>query len=369
MSSPEQAEETRRRTWEYRRQLSLVLGILGAIVFTGLIVVVQNSQFITGSSAFAAGGYLSRYSAHVYLQLLVVWLAVLSGTCVAAFMVGVRSSLYGFATPSGGKALHQALDDLALLASTCFVGAAFILTLPLSEFGSVAIVVALVATFSPVLYVTRAAGSLPDDLLLEAKQPFQELQVVDLETSRVEPMFESPDVPGEATMPLTGAPSADGRAPAVPVAPSVQPAAADQPSAPTSRRPPGMTWPNLLIAALPGFFGLMGLAQLREGRWSRGAVFLAAGLGLGTASSWFYILPERIGELFSAKPMPTAASLSLWPGISSSGSLGATLVVALLGAFLVLWVLQLYDAMIYPVARMQPRKERNPKPSENVPLY
>jgi len=365
LSSPEPAEETRRRrrSWEYRRQFSLVLGILGAIVFTGLIAVLQNSQFVTGSSAFAAGGYLSRYSPQVYLQLLVVWLAVLSGTCVAAFMVGVRSSLYGFATPAGGgsgrgggeRALHQALDDLELLASVCFVGAAFVLTLPLSEIGSAAIAIALVATFAPALYVTRAAGSFPADLLLDAKAPFQQLQVVDLETSQVAPMLESPEEPGDA-MPLTGA--AEGREPAEAPAPAAQPAAA--PTAPsTPPRLPGMTWANLIVAAVPGFFGLMGLAQLREGRWSRGAVFLAAGLGLGTASSWFYILPERIGELVSAKPMPTAASLSLLPGISSSGSLGATLIVALLGAFLVLWILQLYDAMIYPNARVELKRGTN----------
>jgi len=116
--------------------------------------------------------------------------------------------------------------------------------------------------------------------------------------------------------------------------------------------PPGFdfspgVWRDLILSAFPAFFGLMGLAQLREGRWSRGVAFLITGLVLGGLSSWFLILPSRIGELVSAQPMPAVSSFS-WLYSVLGGSITSSWVIALsLSAFLLVWIVQLLDTVTY----------------------
>jgi hypothetical protein len=102
---------------------------------------------------------------------------------------------------------------------------------------------------------------------------------------------------------------------------------------------------DVALAAVPGFLGLMGLAQLREGRRSRGLAFLVVGLVLGVLSSWYLILSARIGEFVSGQSMPKVTTLSWLSSVSGNGAAGDWIVISLLGAFFVLWVLQLSDAV------------------------
>jgi hypothetical protein len=107
----------------------------------------------------------------------------------------------------------------------------------------------------------------------------------------------------------------------------------------------------------------MGLSQLKEGRRSRGISFLIAGLALGALSSWFVILPSRIGEFFSSQPMPAVATLG-WLSSSIGDSTASSWVIgSLLVAFLLVWVLQLTDAIRHINPSLDTKVERTALPS------
>jgi hypothetical protein len=101
---------------------------------------------------------------------------------------------------------------------------------------------------------------------------------------------------------------------------------------------------KLLLSAVPGFFGIMGLGQFFEKRTKRGLFFLLVGGALSILSSWYTIVPERIYSLVTgtaALPPYALSWMSLFTGYSAS--LGEALVMFLV--FIpAMWGLQIYDA-------------------------
>jgi len=102
---------------------------------------------------------------------------------------------------------------------------------------------------------------------------------------------------------------------------------------------------KLSLAAIPGFFGLMGLSQLYQGRKATGLLFMGAGAFASFLSSWYIILLARIDAGFTHGVMLPAYALSFLSSTGLSASLASKLSIDLLGVVAVLWALQLFDAM------------------------
>lgn len=102
---------------------------------------------------------------------------------------------------------------------------------------------------------------------------------------------------------------------------------------------------KLLLAAIPGFFGVMGLSQLYQGKKVKGAAFLAGGLVASFVSSWYTIIPARLQGLFTHGAPQPAYALSFLSSLNINASLASKLSVDLMGVVAVVWALQLFDAM------------------------
>ncbi len=116
-------------------------------------------------------------------------------------------------------------------------------------------------------------------------------------------------------------------------------------SAVSSRLKMSSSLKKMLLSAVPGFFGLMGLGQLYEKRRKTGSFFFGAGALLSIFSSWYTILPERIFSFVSggaALPPYALTWMSRFTGYNSS--LGE-LSIVLLAFIPALWALQLYDSV------------------------
>jgi hypothetical protein len=106
---------------------------------------------------------------------------------------------------------------------------------------------------------------------------------------------------------------------------------------------------RMLLATVPGFFGIMGLGQFYEKRRTEGAVFMAAGAMLSFLSSWYTILPERIYALLSggtALPPYALSWMSHFTGYNIVASEFSLILLALVPA---MWAFQVYDS-ISPIA-------------------
>ncbi len=285
----------------------------------------RRPGFITNSSAFNAGGYLQDYSAQGYYQFLISLLGIVSGASFAAFLLGIRSVWYPYTVVRARKVAFALVNWLAAVTIVCFILSLFLVVLPVSEVVAFGVLTALSVSFALLGHRSHWASGLPEELVLamESDTPLYELQSIDLDTSQIVSITEAD----------------------VHVAPpSPQAAAATAPSRFGLSR---ASVEDVALAAIPAFFGLMGLAQLREGRWSKGGSFLAIGMMLGALSSWYLILPTRIGEFFSKQSMPAVTSLSWVPSAVGSGAVDTWVVGGLLGAFFILWLFQLSDTMRY----------------------
>ena len=110
---------------------------------------------------------------------------------------------------------------------------------------------------------------------------------------------------------------------------------------------------RLLLAAVPGFFGVMGLGQIFEKRRSRGLLFLLAGALISFFSSWYTILPERIASFVTggaALPPYALSWMSYFTGYSAVAGEASMILLALVPA---VWALQLYDS-ISPIVVVTP---------------
>jgi hypothetical protein len=102
---------------------------------------------------------------------------------------------------------------------------------------------------------------------------------------------------------------------------------------------------KLLLAAIPGFFGIMGLSQLYQGKKMKGAAFLVGGLVASFVSSWYMIIPARIESLLTHGTNLPPYALSFLSSLAINPSLASKLSVDLMGVVAVVWALQLFDAM------------------------
>jgi hypothetical protein len=343
-----------RRITTYRFLMTFILGFMAALVFAGVVLAIEDPGLITGSSAFGPGGYLREFSALGYYRFVIVLLAISSitfvaGASIAAFTTTVRTSWRRKAGVQITNSLHSVLDWLAAFVFLAFMASLFLLILPIGEIGAYLLLGSLSAVFGVVVYFALWARRVPRGLIsaMDMEALFQDLKTIDLDTSVLEPMVESVAVVVPSTSPVDSSSEAasqlDSRLRAStrvvePTSPS-----SDSTSTFFSRSLLG----DLALASVPGFLGLMGLAQLKEGRRTRGLVFLGLGLVLGGLSSWYIILSARIGELLSGQPMPAVSSLSWLASAAGAGSAGVAAVLVLLLAFLALWAYQLYDGISY----------------------
>jgi hypothetical protein len=114
---------------------------------------------------------------------------------------------------------------------------------------------------------------------------------------------------------------------------------------------PSHSLKRLLLATVPGFFGIMGLGQFYEKRRTEGVVFMAAGAMISFLSSWYTILPERIYGLVSGgTPVPPYALswMSHFTGYNIVASEFSLILLALVPA---MWAFQVYDS-VSPIAVM-----------------
>jgi hypothetical protein len=341
-----------RRLVTYRFMMTFLLCFLAALVFVGVVLTLKDPKLITGSAAFGPGGFLQAYSAEGYYRFLIELLVTASivfvaGSVVAAFATTIRFSWRKRPQVRVTNALHRVVDALAALVYIFFVAALFLLILPMGELGAYAVLGTLSAVFVVVVYLALWSRRLPEGLItaLDLEPLFQELHTIDLNTSVLEPLVESVE-----EVPPPAASVAPQLSAAVPEGARLNQPALDNSGTRVLADSPGSYFSgavlgDVALAAVPGFLGLMGLAQLREGRRSRGLAFLVVGLVLGVLSSWYLILSARIGEFVSGQSMPKVTTLSWLSSVSGNGAAGDWIVISLLGAFFVLWVLQLSDAV------------------------
>ena len=156
----------------------------------------QSPGFITKSAAFSPGGYLQTYSAEGYYQLVISLLAFVAGTSIAAFVVGIRASWYPYAVVRARELSRTVANWLAAIVVLCFIASLFLLTLPVSEIGSLGVLISLSVSFGLVAHFSHWAGGLPEELLsaMESEAPLHTLQALDLETSAMKTMMDSEEV-------------------------------------------------------------------------------------------------------------------------------------------------------------------------------
>ncbi len=106
---------------------------------------------------------------------------------------------------------------------------------------------------------------------------------------------------------------------------------------------------KLLLSAVPGFFGLMGLGQLYEKRRKTGSLFLGAGAALSFFSSWYTILPERIYAFVSGGAAVQPYALTWMARFTGYNATLGEISIMLLAFVPALWALQVYDS-ISPIA-------------------
>ena len=106
---------------------------------------------------------------------------------------------------------------------------------------------------------------------------------------------------------------------------------------------------KLLLSAVPGFFGLMGLGQLYEKRRKTGSLFLGAGAALSFFSSWYTILPERIYAFISGGAAVQPYALTWMSRFTGYNATLGEISIMLLAFVPALWALQVYDS-ISPIA-------------------
>jgi hypothetical protein len=104
-------------------------------------------------------------------------------------------------------------------------------------------------------------------------------------------------------------------------------------------------WKKALLAAVPGFFGFMGLSQLFQGRKLVGLSFLASGALISFLSSWYIILIGRIASFLFNGQQLSAYDLSLLSSVGGNPEVGSKLVMDLLGVLIVVWGLSVFDAI------------------------
>jgi len=102
---------------------------------------------------------------------------------------------------------------------------------------------------------------------------------------------------------------------------------------------------KMLLSAVPGFFGLMGLGQLYEKRRKTGSLFLGAGALLSVFSSWYTILPERIFAFVTGGAAVAPYSLTWMSRLTGYNTGLGELSIMLLAFIPALWALQLYDSV------------------------
>jgi hypothetical protein len=116
---------------------------------------------------------------------------------------------------------------------------------------------------------------------------------------------------------------------------------------------PSRSVKSLVLATVPGFFGVMGLGQFFGKRRTEGVLFMAAGAMISFLSSWYTILPERIYGLVSGgTPLPPYALswMSHFTGYNIVASEFSLILLALVPA---MWALQVYDS-ISPISLASP---------------
>ncbi|MDG6925907.1 MAG: hypothetical protein JRN09_05090 [Nitrososphaerota archaeon] len=102
---------------------------------------------------------------------------------------------------------------------------------------------------------------------------------------------------------------------------------------------------KLMLAAIPGFFGLMGLSQLYQGKRTKGLAFFIGGVLASFLSSWYIIIPSRFEALATKGAMLSPYAISFFSSMNINASLAGKLSVDLMGVVVALWGLQLFDAM------------------------
>jgi hypothetical protein len=113
----------------------------------------------------------------------------------------------------------------------------------------------------------------------------------------------------------------------------------------------------LLLAAIPGFFGLMGLGQIYEKRRTRGMFFLIAGAILSFLSSWYTILPERVATFLTGSAVLPPYALSWMSYFTGYNAVAGEASMVLLAFVPAMWAFQVYDSVSPIVVASAPHRK------------
>jgi len=102
---------------------------------------------------------------------------------------------------------------------------------------------------------------------------------------------------------------------------------------------------KLLLAAVPGFLGVMGISQFYQERRIAGALFLLSGAIVSFLSSWYLIILARVDALVTHGTILSAYSLSFLSSAGLDPTFADKLSADLLGVVALLWAFQLFDAV------------------------
>lgn len=102
---------------------------------------------------------------------------------------------------------------------------------------------------------------------------------------------------------------------------------------------------KFVLAAVPSFFGIMGLSQLYQGKTGRGLLFFMSGAIASVISSWYVIMPARLIAFVTHGTILPAYALSFLSSTDVSSTLASRISIDLMGIVAAIWALQLFDAM------------------------
>jgi hypothetical protein len=126
---------------------------------------------------------------------------------------------------------------------------------------------------------------------------------------------------------------------------------------------------KLLLSAVPGFFGLVGLGQLYEKRRKTGSLFLGAGAALSFFSSWYTILPERIYAFISGGAAVQPYALTWMARFTGYNATLGEISIMLLAFVPALWALQVYDSVSpITIASQVARASKSMSAGPSVPM-
>jgi hypothetical protein len=146
----------------YHEQVILIMGFLGALLFAGLIFVIQSPSFITNSTTFTiAYVHLSKNSEEIYFQILITYLALVAGLSSITSIMSMRARTATFFTRRQMIRTYNLIDFCFALVFTLFMISFMLILIPINFWVGIAIGISLTLAHVFLMKTLRIIRRLP----------------------------------------------------------------------------------------------------------------------------------------------------------------------------------------------------------------